>query len=406
MPHFFFVLGVVLLIPVSIASAAPRYKLTALGQLTAESRGPYDHRSFQLNDIGTVLGQTTVNGKSQATLWKSGVLTPLGLWQANSLFSRGFAINNQGDVAAELDDVFGQTFAAVKINGGNWVSGLYPSGIQFTTPRSINDLRQFVGVASASTFYAFPNKAIYHPGANGNASPVLIPNSSGAIASAAFSIANNGYIAGNVATGVNSEFAAVWVRVSTTQYQYGVLDTVGSTALCVNENQALVGYSSRGATEWDLARSIRLLFNSSGVATGINDAGVVVGNSIKSNLVADPASRAFVYYPSDGLVYDLTARVDNPNGWVLYKASAINNAGQIVGYGNFGGFLLTEIKCPADFNGDFQVDDGDFLVFAQAYNQLTVPPADPRADLNSDGFVDDADFVAFAAAYNNLLCGT
>ena len=65
---------------------------------------------------------------------------------------------------------------------------------------------------------------------------------------------------------------------------------------------------------------------------------------------------------------------------------------------------LTGGCCPADFNGDGFVDDGDFVVFAGAYDAFTVPPADGDCDLNGDGFVDDADFVAFAGAYDAFTC--
>ncbi|HEX8876147.1 MAG TPA: hypothetical protein VF777_05315 [Phycisphaerales bacterium] len=62
--------------------------------------------------------------------------------------------------------------------------------------------------------------------------------------------------------------------------------------------------------------------------------------------------------------------------------------------------------CPSDLSADDFVDDSDFVLFAEAYNNLLCPdlPAFCDADLNDDGFVDDADFVLFAAAYNELLC--
>ena len=64
--------------------------------------------------------------------------------------------------------------------------------------------------------------------------------------------------------------------------------------------------------------------------------------------------------------------------------------------------------CPGDFNMDGQVDDADFIIFAQAYNILDcADPAMPSGcicDMNGDGFVDDADFVDFVFAYNNLVC--
>ena len=58
------------------------------------------------------------------------------------------------------------------------------------------------------------------------------------------------------------------------------------------------------------------------------------------------------------------------------------------------------ITCPADLNGDNLVDDIDFVLFAQAYDNYT----DPRADFNADGFTDDVDFVLFAQAYDLFTC--
>ena len=56
--------------------------------------------------------------------------------------------------------------------------------------------------------------------------------------------------------------------------------------------------------------------------------------------------------------------------------------------------------CPGDFNGDGQVDDSDFVLFAGYYDLLL----DARGDLNGDGQTDDSDFVIFAGAYDALLC--
>lgn len=60
--------------------------------------------------------------------------------------------------------------------------------------------------------------------------------------------------------------------------------------------------------------------------------------------------------------------------------------------------------CPADFNGDTFVDDGDFVVFAACYEAFIAEGACAAADFNADGFVDDADFVSFAAAYEAFVC--
>ncbi|MBY0113007.1 MAG: hypothetical protein K2Y21_09310 [Phycisphaerales bacterium] len=61
-------------------------------------------------------------------------------------------------------------------------------------------------------------------------------------------------------------------------------------------------------------------------------------------------------------------------------------------------------SCPSDFNNDGLVDDLDFQIFAGAYNDLVVPPADGVCDINADGLVDDVDFTIFAPAYDELLC--
>jgi hypothetical protein len=61
--------------------------------------------------------------------------------------------------------------------------------------------------------------------------------------------------------------------------------------------------------------------------------------------------------------------------------------------------------CVGDLNGDGVVDDADFVIFANCYNEFIVTSAVCYcADLNHDGFVDDADFVIFAAAYDNYVC--
>ena len=79
------------------------------------------------------------------------------------------------------------------------------------------------------------------------------------------------------------------------------------------------------------------------------------------------------------------------------------------GLGSCSGSFTTPARvvvCRADFTCDAAVDDADFVIFVEAYNQLvcSLTPIGCPADLNDDDFVDDSDFVLFVAAYNNLLC--
>ncbi len=68
------------------------------------------------------------------------------------------------------------------------------------------------------------------------------------------------------------------------------------------------------------------------------------------------------------------------------------------------GDLLNLASCAADFNNDGLVDDADFVLFAQHYNDLLTPGAFRPGDLNGDSLCDDSDFVLFVGAYDALLC--
>ncbi|MGH7244104.1 MAG: hypothetical protein ACREJD_11875 [Phycisphaerales bacterium] len=89
--------------------------------------------------------------------------------------------------------------------------------------------------------------------------------------------------------------------------------------------------------------------------------------------------------------------------------STIAAAGVRVDLGIFQTFLIhLHEPCAADMNSDWQVDDADFVQFANSYDILdcSAPSMALRcpADINRDGMVDDADFVAFASAYDQLIC--
>jgi uncharacterized protein (TIGR03437 family) len=94
-------------------------------------------------------------------------------------------------------------------------------------------------------------------------------------------------------------------------------------------------------------------------ATGINNSGTVVGFSTTQtpdiSLFAGPLletasslSHAFVY--TGGTMYDLNRQLINGSGWQLTAATAINDAGQIVGTGIINqqqhAFLLTPVVLP------------------------------------------------------------
>lgn len=86
---------------------------------------------------------------------------------------------------------------------------------------------------------------------------------------------------------------------------------------------------------------------------GINDAGDVIGICFKSI-----TNRPFLY--RDGTMYDLTTKIPQDSGWVLQVVIAINNDGQITGYGDHNGeiraFLLTPVRRQAHRKQDGHFD--------------------------------------------------
>ncbi len=105
---------------------------------------------------------------------------------------------------------------------------------------------------------------------------------------------------------------------------------------------------------------------------------------------------------------------DSPLGLVAANTIAAGHGQMVVKFSPavhpdaqiMGPIVLT--TCPADMNGDDQVDDTDFVRFAHDYDVLicddpAMPPNCP-SDLNGDGSVDDVDFVLFAGAYDELVC--
>jgi probable HAF family extracellular repeat protein len=91
-------------------------------------------------------------------------------------------------------------------------------------------------------------------------------------------------------------------------------------------------------------------------ASGLNASGVVVGNSNYGYGVGNGYSLAWVWTPTSpngtsGQMTDLNSLVPAGSGWVLNAATAVNDAGQIVGFGAINGaehaFLLTPTTAAA-----------------------------------------------------------
>jgi hypothetical protein len=107
---------------------------------------------------------------------------------------------------------------------------------------------------------------------------------------------------------------------------------------------------------------------------GVNNADSVAGSFSITNNIATMSGSVHLLVPIDA---------DNPD------LGTIEITGNIVASGPVPG------GCPADFNGDNQVDFFDYLDFAQAFDN-----EDPSADFNGDNQVDFFDYLDFAQAFD------
>ena len=252
--------------------------------------GPYSSANA-INDTGTVVGESTISARIgdtnevHAFVWDRGDMRDLGMAGRNSSAN---AINAAGTIVGYEGDNLGNPHAMLWQDGVGHRLDHFDVG--FSTAVAINDARQVVLTAYAS-------------GAGG------IPRSY---------MSEDGPLTG--------------------------LGPFQATAL--NASGQVIGYQATPLPEvrpllWDGA-GVRYLADSTtlGLPIAINDRGEIVG----STWTDDGIEHAVIWDGS--AAHDLnTGAVQSSAGWELARATAINNAGQIVGFGLFEGelraFLLT-----------------------------------------------------------------
>jgi probable HAF family extracellular repeat protein len=250
-----------------------------LRTLSAASTDGY---AYGINNSGTVVGTTYVNGTSHGTIWSGSGATDLG---ANSY---ALAINNSGEV------VGGNGSAFTVVNGQLQSLGT-PQGIGWSAAYAINDGGTVVGDGQLAngTFRGM----VWSPDGS-----VTLLGTLGGNSSQATGINNGGEVVG---------FASV---SSGYQYAFTVLD--------------------------GMMIDLGTLGGGSSYAYGINDSGEIVGYSY----LANGGQSAFLY--DNGTMLDLNSLLPSNSGWDLLDAYGINDAGQITGEGLYDGqlsaFLLTD----------------------------------------------------------------
>jgi len=267
---------------------------------------PSGASAYGVNDAGTVVGVTSINGFNyqHAFSYGNGVMTDLGTLGGQSSAASG--INNAGTVVGNAQIANG-LMHAFRYSGGAMtdlgILGGSPSTGMSSTANAINGAGTVVGISSTSTGdqHAFQYKG-------------GVMTDLGDLGT----FENTSY---SDATAINSAGTIVGISIASRStayafsYSNGVMSNLGS----------LYNYSQSGS-------------GGTSEATGINDAGTVVGYSTAD---AQGDQDAFVF--SNGVMTDLNTLV-SPSGIVFTSAFGINNQGQIgVIGGNEHTYLLTPV---------------------------------------------------------------
>ncbi len=340
-------------------AAAQTYSITEIGTV----KGDNENSGFAINNLGDVVGcsdtQTvegypctgTVPGQ-HAFSWHKGNglknLTPL----AGANVSGAIGINDSGTVVgySNLQGQPATNFMAVQWSSTGAVTNLgsLPGGAS-SAAFVINSAGEIAGDSFLSNgavdATSWASQQIKNLGS--------LPK---AIFTAGLGINDSGEIAGESVFSYGPPFHSHGFRwTGSAMKDLGVLTGgVTSIANAINTSGVIVGQSDGTATGgnwhavlWSAANKIQdlgvLPRGTYSVAFGVNDSSVVVGyGNIFTN-----APHAFVWTAANGM-QDLNFLIPANTGWVLVNANAINNVGQITGYGTIGGhnraFLLTPVE--------------------------------------------------------------
>ena len=314
--------------------------------------GTYD-TVFGVNNAGQVVGMSTTADSTQAAVVWNGS-TPSILASPAGLSSSALAINDAGQSAGvAFDNTLGSstygTQVAVVWNGATPTT-LASLGGTSNAAAAINGSGQVAGYSSTSD-NAAQEAVVWNGG-----TPTIL-SSLGGVSNAATGINNAGQVAGYSTTDGNAtQEAVVWNGTTPT-----ILSSLGGTsgvAAAINNAGQVVGFSSTSgnatveAVLWNgtTATVLDSLGGGYSAANAINNAGQIVGSSSAGGF---GASSAVLWNGTS--VTDLNTFLTPEAvtaGWQLYAATGINDAGMIVGFdvnlstGQAGAFALVPVPEP------------------------------------------------------------
>ena len=329
----------------------PSYSVIDLGTLG----GSYSQGN-DINASGQVVGRSTLSdGTGHAFLWQNGIMTDLGTLGTLGAFSSALGINDFGQIVGYSGgDGGGSSNHAFLLTpedtDGN---GTPDRWFRDSNSDGKNDLMLDLGpnrdafdVNNAGQVVGSLWTGLYQHAFRWQNGVTIDLGTLGGLSSFATAINDAGQVAGTSYTSTGERSAFLW--------QGGVMHDIGASGASDINQSGQVAATSYDASLWTpmMPNGTEGSFQSLGalppdytdfretvstysIAAGVNDLGTVVGDSRTIHSYADPdggyeyeTSRVFVW--AGGVMEDLLGE-----GVGLQHATAINNAGQIVGNGPY-----------------------------------------------------------------------
>ena len=285
-------------------------------------------QGFAVNNLGDVAGEanTTNNAATHAFLWRSNAMVDLGT--LGGFFSVATAINDSGVVAGNSDTAAFTTVAFRYENG--MMTPVGTLGGTFSSAAAINQSGAIAGDSYTTgnlEYHAFlaTNGTLVDLGTlGGNYSSTYALNDQGSVAGE--STLTNGQTHG-------------FVYAAGTIVDVGTLGGTYSSAQAINNAGQVAGIATiTGDTQahgfiygGGLITDLGTLGGNYSEADAMNNLGQVVGYSTTTN------GKAHAFLWQNGSMVDLNSLLSSNSAWELQRAFFINDAGRIVGNGNFNG---------------------------------------------------------------------